>query len=109
MFSVPPVRSTTGCCRLTVTLSGETGRPCTCVCACFQVAVANGAWPGSATVSGPTNSVVSTVGCQTFAVTTMSLALTASGGLFDFNSAPASAQRTSMPNGKPPMLWLAQV
>ena len=38
-------------------------------------------------VSGPTNSVVSTVGCQTVADTSMSRALTASGGWFDFNSA----------------------
>ena len=35
--------------------SGEVGRPCTWVCACRQLAVTNGGWPGSATVSGPTN------------------------------------------------------
>ena len=103
------MRSTTGSSIWIETLSGDVGRPCTVVCAWRQLAEIVGGWPGSAIVSGPVNSVVSTVGCQTCAETTMSRAFSASGGWFDLNSAPASAQRNSMPNGKPPMVWVAQV
>ena len=108
-FSLSPVRSTTGCSIWIETLSGEIGRPCTLVCARRQLAVMVGACPGSAIVSGPTNSVVSTVGYQTWADTIMSRALSESRGWVDVSSAPGSTQRISMPNGKPLIVCVAQV
>ena len=49
----------------TATLSGDVGNPSTLDWARSQRAATVGAWPGSAMLKGPTNSVVSTVGCQT--------------------------------------------
>ena len=60
-------------------------------------------------VSGPVISVVSSVGCQTFAVTRMSLALIDSGCAADFSSSPGSVQRISKRNGKPPTVCEPQV
>ena len=60
---VPPLmRSTTGPSNTSDTRSGAAGVPRTLDCASFQLAMMVGAFPGSAMVSGPWNSVISKFG-----------------------------------------------
>ena len=58
----PLMRSTTGRSNTSDTRSGAAGVPRTLDCASFQLTTIFGAWPGSAMVSGPWNSLISKVG-----------------------------------------------
>ena len=88
--------------------SGSGGSPSRLRRASVQLAEKIGGWPGSASVTGPPISPVSSVGRNTCAEKVTSPALTSNGGLLFLNSAAASVQRLTMLKGKPPMLCVPQ-
>ena len=108
-FSAPLTRSSTRSSSTVSTRSGDVGSPCTLACALRQLATNDVDAPGSVMVSGPMIVLVSTVGSNTSAVTSMSCAFRLIGGLVVVNSALALAQRTWMLNGKPLTVCDAQL
>jgi hypothetical protein len=107
--SAPPAfgRSTVGCSNTNETRSGFIGVPRALAWAEVQLAT-KGTPPVPACI-GPLMSAISNVGWKTCAATTRSVSTSVSGGCSRRSSTTGSTQRTSIRNGKPPMVCCEQV
>jgi hypothetical protein len=105
----PAARSTTGCSTAIETLSGEVGRPCHLglgvapVCLDRHRLARLGDRQGACEFGGQHGRLPDMSRDQHV------LGFERERRRFDLNSAAASAQRSSMPKGKPPIVCVAQV